>query len=133
MRADEPLLAGGSYARNQLFCKDRLVAWSHQRRFAKARALVMPFRGRRLLDYGCGDATFLWLVRDLFPDALGADADPKQGDECSRRLTDTLRAPEHAGRYGVVVRMGCSSTVSTRRPRRCSTSSRASWRRAASC
>jgi len=115
MSRDEAVLANGSYARKQLFCKDRIVAWSHRSRYARGRALVAPHRGRTLLDYGCGDGTFLFLVRDLFPEAVGADADPKQVSECRRRFaevtglafvsTDTLRDSRHGGRYGVVVCM----------------------------
>lgn len=112
---DRDLLSSGSYARNQLFSRDRLIAWSHRSRFERARELTKPYQGRRLLDYGCGDGTFLVLVHDLFPDAVGVDADPKQVAECARRLTslqglsfmltDELRTPRHATRYDVVVCM----------------------------
>jgi 2-polyprenyl-3-methyl-5-hydroxy-6-metoxy-1,4-benzoquinol methylase len=112
---DNTLLAEGSYARKQIFCKDRIVAWSHSSRYARARALVAAHRGRPLLDYGAGDGTFLFLIRDLFPDAVGVDSDPKQVAECARRfvdvpglsfaLADSVRGVDHTGRYGVVVCM----------------------------
>src|SRR5689334_11293876 len=93
--ANHQLLAGGAYARKQLYCKDRIVAWSHGSRFHTGRRLAEAFAGApppspspaagggegggaRLLDYGCGDGTFLALVHDLFPEAVGADLDPKQ-------------------------------------------------------
>jgi 2-polyprenyl-3-methyl-5-hydroxy-6-metoxy-1,4-benzoquinol methylase len=110
--AHERLLAGGAYARKQLFCKDRIVAWSHGARFRLARRLAEPYAGRTLLDYGCGDGTFLFLVHDLFPVAVGADLDPKQTADCVRRfaglpglsfvLTDRLRDTRHNGRYDVI-------------------------------
>jgi 2-polyprenyl-3-methyl-5-hydroxy-6-metoxy-1,4-benzoquinol methylase len=110
--ANDQLLAGGAYARKQLFCKDRIVAWSHGSRFRMARRLAEPLAGARLLDYGCGDGTFLALVHDLFPEAIGADLDPKQTADCVRRfaswtglsfiLTDDLAGPGHNGSFDLV-------------------------------
>src|SRR5438132_2789914 len=122
------LLAGGAYARKQLYCKDRIVAWSHGSRFRTGRRLAEAFAapphpcpppplgkdrvGVRLLDYGCGDGTFLALVHDLFPEAVGADLDPKQTVDCARRfaslpnlsfiLTEDLAGPDHNGSFGLV-------------------------------
>jgi len=59
---DLDLLSRGHYARKQIFSRSRLVAWSHGSRFDLARRLVAPRAGQRLLDYGCGDGTFLGLV-----------------------------------------------------------------------
>jgi 2-polyprenyl-3-methyl-5-hydroxy-6-metoxy-1,4-benzoquinol methylase len=108
-------LTQGHYARKQLFSRSRLVAWSHTRRFELARHLVAPFAGRRLLDYGSGDGTFLALVHDLFPTALGVDVEPGQVRECALRLaaldgltfatTDAIADARHAGRYEVVTCM----------------------------
>jgi 2-polyprenyl-3-methyl-5-hydroxy-6-metoxy-1,4-benzoquinol methylase len=67
-------LRSGEYARKQLFGRG-LIAWSHGRRFRTARRLVEPYAGAALLDYGCGDGTFLALVRDRFPRAVGAEID----------------------------------------------------------
>lgn len=113
--ASPSLLATGEYARKQLFSPSRLVVFSHRARFRVARSLVASFAGRRLLDYGCGDGTFLALVHDLFPGAVGADPDPGLTSESIRRfrdvaglrfvLTDRLRAPEEAGAYDVVTCM----------------------------
>ena len=110
-----PLIASGDYARRQIFSRSRLVAWSHSSRFATARQLAAPHAGARLLDYGCGDGTFLALVHDLFPEALGVDADPVQIAGCAQRLASldhlsfvpvhALAAEEHSGRYGVVACM----------------------------
>jgi 2-polyprenyl-3-methyl-5-hydroxy-6-metoxy-1,4-benzoquinol methylase len=113
--ANKQLVAGGAYARKQLFCKNRVVAWSHGTRFRLGRRLAEPYAGRKLLDYGCGDGTFLALVHDLFPVAVGADVDPKQTADCVRRfahvpglsfmLTESLADPCHDGGYGVIVCM----------------------------
>jgi 2-polyprenyl-3-methyl-5-hydroxy-6-metoxy-1,4-benzoquinol methylase len=105
----------GHYAQKQLLSRSALVRWSHGSRFNLARDLVAPVAGRRLLDYGCGDGTFLALVQDLFPDALGADIDGDQIADCAVRFaslpgitfltTDRLAGSSHAGRYEVVVCM----------------------------
>ena len=54
-----------------------------------ARRLVTEFRGRGLLDYGCGDGTFLAYVSDLFPEAVGADLDPDEIARCSQRFASS--------------------------------------------
>jgi 2-polyprenyl-3-methyl-5-hydroxy-6-metoxy-1,4-benzoquinol methylase len=82
----EPLIAEGAYARKQIYCPSRLVRWSHTSRFSRARALTAPHAGGRLLDYGCGDGTFLALVHDLFPGAVGADVNAAQTVDAARRL-----------------------------------------------
>jgi 2-polyprenyl-3-methyl-5-hydroxy-6-metoxy-1,4-benzoquinol methylase len=84
---DRELLSGGHYARKQIFSRSRLVAWSHGRRFELARRLVAARAGQRLLDYGCGDGTFLTLVHDLFPEAAGVDIEPGQVEGCRERLS----------------------------------------------
>jgi len=110
--ADNGLLAGGVYARKQLFCKDCIVAWSHGSRFRLGRKLAEPLAGRRLLDYGCGDGTFVALVHDLFPNAVGADLDHKQTEDCARRfaslsgltflLTERLADRQYDGNFDIV-------------------------------
>jgi SAM-dependent methyltransferase len=82
----DDLLRDGDYARKQIFCPSRLVAWSHGSRFDLARRLVAPFRGGRLLDYGCGDGTFVAMVHKDFSQAVGLDVDPGQIAECEARL-----------------------------------------------
>jgi 2-polyprenyl-3-methyl-5-hydroxy-6-metoxy-1,4-benzoquinol methylase len=101
-RARYDSLRDGTYARDQLFCRDPVIAWSHTSRFRMARRLVTPFQGRTLLDYGCGDGTFLALVEDLFPTAVGAELDPGQIARCSERLGSvsglTFRLIDEVGR-----------------------------------
>ena len=99
-RADDALLRGGEYARKQLFGRG-VMGWSHGRRFAEARRLAAPHAGRRLLDYGCGDGTFLALVRDRFPDAVGVEVDPALVEDARRRLASLPGARfVHTGETG---------------------------------
>jgi SAM-dependent methyltransferase len=111
-------LRDGHYAAKQIFCKDRLIAWSHRRRFHVGLALARAFRGRRLLDYGCGDGTFLAMLlatADRPAEAVGAELDDYQVNDCRTRLgdraglsflsIDSLDAPAQCGRYDAVVCM----------------------------
>ncbi len=76
----------GLYEKKQLDSASRLIRFSHQSRFRLARRLVAPFAGKKLIDYGCGDGTFLLKVVDLFPRATGADIDGPQLADCKERL-----------------------------------------------
>jgi 2-polyprenyl-3-methyl-5-hydroxy-6-metoxy-1,4-benzoquinol methylase len=102
----------GHYARKQLFSRDRLVAWSHRRRFETGLSLAAAFAGKRLLDFGCGDGTFLGLtMASPHAPALGVGAEPHAGQvaDCQRRYqgeprlrfvsVDALRGGEHHGQY----------------------------------
>jgi 2-polyprenyl-3-methyl-5-hydroxy-6-metoxy-1,4-benzoquinol methylase len=105
----------GHYARKQILSKSSIIAWSHVSRMRLGRRLVASKAGGRLLDYGCGDGTFLAGVCDLFPHAIGVDPDARQLDDCRRRfagLTNLgfatmadLDAPAHQGNYDVVTCM----------------------------
>jgi SAM-dependent methyltransferase len=109
------LVASGDYARKQIYCPDRVVAWSHGSRFARAGVLAAEKRGGRLLDFGCGDGTFLALTHGTFRSAVGADVDLDQLEECRRRLgtlegvrfvaTSALDGSEHDAAYDVVTCM----------------------------
>ena len=102
----------GHYARKQLFSRDRLIAWSHSRRFDTALRLAREFAGKRVLDYGCGDGTFLALTM-MTPEApalaVGAELTREAVDDCRLRyrseprlqfaqVTD-LGGIDHLGRY----------------------------------
>ena len=103
----------GNYARKQLFSRNRILQWSHRSRFEMARRMVEPYAGGNLLDYGCGDGTFLAIVYDLFPNATGAEIDSARVDDCQTRLrafpaisfalTSDLARPEHDRAYDVVL------------------------------
>lgn len=108
------LLESGDYARKQIFCRSRVVAWSHGSRFELARRLVRA-RGGRLLDYGCGDGTFIAMAQGGFSEALGVDVDASQTQECVRRLgslpnvrfglTADIAAASETGQWDVVTCM----------------------------
>lgn len=81
-------IATGDYARKQIYCPSAVVAWSHGARFRLAARLAARAGGGRLLDYGCGDGTFIALTHGTFREAVGADLDAGQLAECRRRLGD---------------------------------------------
>lgn len=104
----------GHYESKQLCSGIPLLSWSHRSRFALARRLVAPYAGQRLLDYGCGDGTFLAMVNDLFPDAIGTGTDVREIETCRNRfaggsprfaLSAEIAASEYDGAYGVVTCM----------------------------
>jgi SAM-dependent methyltransferase len=83
---NDQLLRDGDYARKQIYCPSRIVRWSHGSRFDLARRLVAAHAGGRLLDYGCGDGTFVAMVHRNFRETTGCDVDPGQIAECRARL-----------------------------------------------
>jgi SAM-dependent methyltransferase len=116
--AADPALREGHYAAKQIFCKDRLIAWSHRRRFEMGLRLAQRFGGQRILDYGCGDGTFLALMQaSAAPPAaaVGAELDEFQVNDCRARLGSraglsfesiaSLDDDAHRGRYDGVVCM----------------------------
>jgi 2-polyprenyl-3-methyl-5-hydroxy-6-metoxy-1,4-benzoquinol methylase len=113
---NEHLLRDGDYARKQIYCPSGVVRWSHGSRFDLARRLVAARAGGRLLDYGCGDGTFLAMIHGDFAEARGWDVDPGQIAECRKRLghlpgvafeavPDGGRTPPDAGSWDVVTCM----------------------------
>jgi SAM-dependent methyltransferase len=112
MRSDDRQLAAGIYARKQLFGGCSILSWSHRRRFETALALVGAGVGRPLLDYGCGDGTFLALAHDRFPRSVGLEVDPGLVRGCTERFGQLgdlrfMLADESdalpAGSFGVVL------------------------------
>ena len=82
-------IRSGHYARQQIHGRNRLIAWSHRQRFATALRLAREFAGTRVLDYGCGDGTFLGLLAgtDGRPAAsVGAEIHPHLVDDCRHRF-----------------------------------------------
>ena len=114
----DPGIRDGHYAAKQIFCRDGLIAWSHRRRFEVGLRLAARFAGRRILDYGCGDGTFLALLQAT-PSrpiaAVGAELDDGQVEDCRKRFAGRptlafLRIADlddrrHAGAYEGVVCM----------------------------
>jgi SAM-dependent methyltransferase len=108
-------VSGGHYAQKQILSRDRLVAWSHARRFATGLRIARRFSDRRILDYGSGDGTFLALtmMADAPPAAaVGAEllddviADCRTRYQAEPRMSfvqvTSLDSPDHARRYDAV-------------------------------
>lgn len=79
----------GHYAKKQFSSKAGLISWGHKRRFQVAVDLAREFVGKRLLDYGSGDGTFLaMLAAEPFApaEAVGAELFAHTVDECNKRL-----------------------------------------------
>jgi SAM-dependent methyltransferase len=66
----------GFYERKQLLSPSRIVRWSHGRRFDVAVRFAQRLGGRALLDYGCGDGTFLAKVSPFVDRCVGTDLAP---------------------------------------------------------
>ena len=82
-------LEGGHYARKQIFCKSRIISWTHSRRFRIGLELAQQLSGNRVLDYGCGDGTFLamLLAQQRAPaEAVGVEIAPDLIEDCRTRL-----------------------------------------------
>ena len=112
---NEDLLRSGDYARKQIYCPSRVVAWSHGSRFQLALRLAAAGRGGRLLDYGCGDGTFVAMAHADFTEAAGFDVHAGQVAECATRLghlpgvrfglTRDLAGAGESGRWTIVTCM----------------------------
>ena len=104
----------GHYYRKQLGCDSSVIAWSHRSRFEVGLGLIGT-APRKLLDYGCGDGTFLAMAADRIGTGCGADIDAAQTDEARRRLASftnlqfctipDLSAAVHSSAYDVVTCM----------------------------
>lgn len=82
----------GHYAKKQLFTRSPLINWSHRARFRLGLRLIAPFAGQRVLDYGCGDGTFLAMLMKTptAPSlAVGVEIDDGQVLDCRQRHTDS--------------------------------------------
>src|SRR5215470_15507090 len=80
-------IAAGQYARKQLLSPLRLISWSHGARYRIGLELAAPLAGKRILDYGCGDGTFLALLcKGSTPPsfAVGAEAYESLVADCRR-------------------------------------------------
>jgi hypothetical protein len=62
------------YANKQILSNNQIIAWSHSSRFQTTKKLIESYVGSdsKLLDYGCGDGTFLQIVSDVVSEAVGS-------------------------------------------------------------
>jgi SAM-dependent methyltransferase len=88
---------GGKYYKAQIENKSRVIAWSHSSRFTTALRLIEQPDGN-LLDYGCGDGTFLAMAADRVGKGHGVDVNVGQVEDCASRLAElgnlTFSVPE---------------------------------------
>lgn len=84
-------VSSGHYYRKLLACKSGVIAWSHRSRFRIGLELIGS--PRTLLDYGCGDGTFLAMAAGIIQSGCGADIAVEQIEDCRTRLAafDNLR------------------------------------------
>jgi SAM-dependent methyltransferase len=107
-------VAEGHYYQAQIANKNKVLAWSHQSRFEKSLELIGQ-NTMKLLDFGCGDGTFLALASDRVVEGHGVDVDANQIEDCRNRLgslrnlsffvSSDLSGSEHDGEYDVVTCM----------------------------
>src|ERR1041385_5084636 len=117
MTALSKAITDGHFASKQLASKSRLISWSHRGRFDVGLYLARQFAGQRVLDYGCGDGSFLaMLMNGEFAPAraVGAELQASVVEECRSRLAsaslgfvllDELNAAEHQSSYDAVICM----------------------------
>ncbi|BDX31628.1 hypothetical protein TUM20985_21750 [Mycobacterium antarcticum] len=77
----------GHYYRDQIGNSNKVIAWSHRSRFVKAISLIDD-DAANLLDYGCGDGTFLAMAAAKYEKGHGADIDANQIEGCKERFAD---------------------------------------------
>ena len=103
-----------AYYRDLQNCPSGSISWSHSARFKTA--LRLTGRGvRRLLDYGCGDGTFLEMAAGRYVHGVGADVADDLIRDCRERLdrfnnlqfhnVAELTSPEHDRAYDLVTCM----------------------------
>src|SRR5262249_23603644 len=105
--------------------RSTLISWSHRGRFATGLRLAQEVGSARVLDYGCGDGTFLAMLLDAEsaearPSALrprievavGAEIHRSIVDDCRQRFTgharlqfdlvDDLNAPDRQASFNTI-------------------------------
>lgn len=80
------LLENASYAKKQLFSPNRIISWSHKIRHQFAIKLIKKYWAPKILDYGCGDGSFLVYAKNFIPDKVGADIDSVHVNDCRKRF-----------------------------------------------
>ncbi len=111
-------IRNGHFAKKQLFSPNRLISWSHRRRFLVGLRLAQQFAGKRVLDYGCGDGSFLAMLiqsRAHPAAAVGVEIDPEVVANCRARfnaedglsfvLATELEGPQYRAAFDAVICM----------------------------
>ena len=118
MSVPEHPISNGHFAKKQFFSRSGLISWSHHRRFEVGLRLARQFAGKRVLDYGCGDGSFLAMLMQsrAHPNAaVGVEIDSQVVADCSARfsvqagltfiLEGELERPQHRGAFDAVICM----------------------------
>lgn len=118
MDSSEKAVQGGHYAKKQIYSRDWLISWSHRQRFRVGLRAARQFEGRRILDYGCGDGTFLAMLARQASGrgrTVGCELSESVVADCRARLggrsglifaaIDELDQPEHRNAYDLVICM----------------------------
>ncbi|MEB3310530.1 MAG: class I SAM-dependent methyltransferase [Snowella sp.] len=77
----------GHYYQRQFDCSCSVIAWSHSSRFKVALQLLGD-KPQKVLDYGCGDGTFLAMAADRIQQGKGVDVSSYMINSCKTRLAD---------------------------------------------
>lgn len=77
----------GHYYRRQFECSCGVIAWSHSSRFKVALQLLGD-NPQKVLDYGCGDGTFLAMAADRIQQGQGADVSTYMINSCKNRFAN---------------------------------------------
>ena len=75
----------GYYYQKQFDCSCGVIAWSHRSRFEVVLKLIGD-SPKRLLDYGCGDGTFLAMASDRLQQCEGVDVSDYMIKSCQTRF-----------------------------------------------
>jgi len=78
----------GYYARTQLMHKFWPASFSHASRFKFASSLISKYRPKTVIDYGCGDATFLSLIYDNIELGTGIEVKEEDVADLKKRFKD---------------------------------------------
>jgi SAM-dependent methyltransferase len=117
MQTTDASIRAGHFAKKQFSSRSRLISWSHRSRFHVGLRLAQEFAGKRVLDYGSGDGSFLALLingPNAPASAVGAEVDNRVIEDCRARLAiqglsfigkDKLESSEHDGTYDAVICM----------------------------
>ena len=118
MRIRDKSLREGHFARKQIFSRDWLISWSHRSRFQTGLKLAQQFAGKRVLDYGCGDGSFLAMLMNtpgVPATAVGVEISPGSVADCRARLghlaglsfilDEELSLPEYDDAFDAVICM----------------------------
>jgi len=84
----DEILSSGSYSKKQIFADCNVLRWSHRQRFSKGLQFVKKFRPKTIIDYGCGDATFLIYSREIAENKIGLEIDKNQLTTLKDRFKD---------------------------------------------